>query len=496
MNKHQSNDDYLDELSTEAVRQDKARLRSLVLSFASTLQSFPSLRQEIEHIFKSTDNLDYKELYKRIEPVLQQANDWLLDFSSLPAEFPDKYKLNKLVDDILNVITLANANRLIQRFYSLQQQIIEEQEKRARKEAEQQRVADEAKNREQEAQRKLEDEAKRLDELGNQRKAEEIMQQQEQEADPVYQFALGKEYYFSNNSKDFEKSLSYFESAAFQGHAEAQVYLSKIYAKEDYYAEENNITQDINKALRWMEKAAEQDCCEASEYLSDWYNTNFKKTVLPPSQVKSTYWAEKAASQGSLEYKRRIAYMYATGEGVLQDSDKAEYWFEQAALAGGYSERLDLARHYADGKLIPHDAAKAEYWLDKAGCSLEISDDRSKEFPLYQIGERYADGDGIPRNEQKAIYWLEKGSALDDHGYRQHRLGWRYMKGEGIPKNAARAIFWLEQGAKIEQAGGSHYMLSLCTLGCLYADGYYFKQNTKKALAYLTLAAQNGGDEE
>ncbi len=46
----------INELSATAGKQDKACLRSLALSFHSTLQRLPKLQQEIEMMLQSTDN--------------------------------------------------------------------------------------------------------------------------------------------------------------------------------------------------------------------------------------------------------------------------------------------------------------------------------------------------------------------------------------------------------------------------------------------------------
>jgi hypothetical protein len=106
MNEQQQHTDYLNGLSNIAHEQDKARLRSLILSFHSTLQRLPKLKQEMESLLQNTDNLDYEELVKRVEPALQQAS-WLLKIDLLPSELANKTSIKDRITKLSEMMTLA-----------------------------------------------------------------------------------------------------------------------------------------------------------------------------------------------------------------------------------------------------------------------------------------------------------------------------------------------------------------------------------------------------
>lgn len=109
-------DDYLKELQDFDSAQGKARLRSLVLSFHSTLQRLPALKQELDVMLQSTEALDYEELLQRVEPVLQQGSDWLLKVDLLPDEVANEKSIQDFIAKFCKIMRLSTISQLIQQF--------------------------------------------------------------------------------------------------------------------------------------------------------------------------------------------------------------------------------------------------------------------------------------------------------------------------------------------------------------------------------------------
>ena len=72
----------LQELQAAEAALGSTRLRTLVLEFADTLQRLPKMRQEVE-TWMQTPGVDWADLAQRLEPQLEVAADWLLDYDML-----------------------------------------------------------------------------------------------------------------------------------------------------------------------------------------------------------------------------------------------------------------------------------------------------------------------------------------------------------------------------------------------------------------------------
>jgi len=123
---------YFSDLQNLATAQDKAKFRSLALTFHSTLQRLPALKQELEVMLQSTEFLDYIELLKRVEPILQQVNNWLWDVDNLPNDLANDEEMKKFTADICVKLGLTNVNRLIPNFYDFQRVLINKNNERQR----------------------------------------------------------------------------------------------------------------------------------------------------------------------------------------------------------------------------------------------------------------------------------------------------------------------------------------------------------------------------
>ncbi len=116
---------------------------------------------------------------------------------------------------------------------------------------------------------------------------------------------------------------------------------------------------DLPGAMTLYEKAAEAGSPEAQvrlAYLLDYAEDN----------EKAVHWYRAAADQDYAEGMAGLAAMYAKGEGVAQDDEKARELFEKAGEAGHAGSIRVLISAYEKGGLgVDKDATRAAYWKDR-----------------------------------------------------------------------------------------------------------------------------------
>lgn len=116
---------------------------------------------------------------------------------------------------------------------------------------------------------------------------------------------------------------------------------------------------DLPGAMTLYKKAAEAGSPEAQvrlAYLLDYAEDN----------EKAVHWYRAAAKQEYPEGIAGLAGMYAKGEGVAKDDEKARSLFEKAGEAGHAGSIRVLISAYEKGELdVEKDATRAAYWKDK-----------------------------------------------------------------------------------------------------------------------------------
>jgi tetratricopeptide (TPR) repeat protein len=115
---------------------------------------------------------------------------------------------------------------------------------------------------------------------------------------------------------------------------------------------------DIISAMAWYRRAAEMGHAPSQSrlaYLLDNAEEN----------EEAVKWYRLAAEQGFAEAEFGLAQMYASGEGIERDSDKAVELFTRAANRGHYQAIHVLALAYEKGQLgLRIDYDKALTWLN------------------------------------------------------------------------------------------------------------------------------------
>lgn len=104
----------------------------------------------------------------------------------------------------------------------------------------------------------------------------------------------------SNCPLDYHVAFKWMESAALQGHKEAQMTLGKMYAGGD------GVARDINLSAKWYRKAAEQGQAAAQFYLANYY---FQGNGVIKDEVTAHMWYNVSAANGYNKAKKPLELM-------------------------------------------------------------------------------------------------------------------------------------------------------------------------------------------
>ena len=196
-----------------------------------------------------------------------------------------------------------------------------------------------------------------------------------------YRLGLGTE-------ENIKQAIAYFKQGEKQGNALSMGHLSEIYFEQNKLkqakplllksAEKNNAAAQYNLAniflppesaeyRDWMEKAAKNGMPEAYLSLGNYY---YQRGEM--EQTIDNF--EKAAAQGNSQAMMLLSELYAAGEGVAENPQKALDYLKQAAEAGDEDAIISLIQRYLSGTGgLPKDQKQAQYWWERLGIEGEAS---------------------------------------------------------------------------------------------------------------------------
>jgi TPR repeat protein len=324
---------------------------------------------------------------------------------------------------------------------------------------------------------------------------------------------------FAYQEKRFDDAFKWYENAAKQGIAKAQLRLSEMYKAGQ------GVDKNETAAANWLSKAAKQGLPQAEyEYA---IALEFGRGIQKASMKETAIWYQKAAQHAYPEAMLKVAKLYFSGSGVDKDLKLALKWALQAAnkhvpdadklvnsivqevsdLAnqGDYPSQHMLALMYQQGQAVEQNEDLALTWLRKAASKGHVD-------AQYDLGRTLTQ-----TQTNQALYWLQK-AASKGHvkaGYmlaalmaQQHitnpqkvSQAWRWLyhgnqakqpkviynlaialhRGElGLPQTNFNYQTWLEQAAR----GGVTE-----SQNDFAVDLILQKKNTKKAVSWLNKAA-------
>lgn len=109
----------------------------------------------------------------------------------------------------------------------------------------------------------------------------------------------------------------------------------------------------------------------------------------------------KKAEFGDAKAQFELGLMYAKGEGVAKDKQKAIEWCTRSAEQGNPDAQLNLGIIYANGDSVTKDKRKAFAWYTKAAK-------QGLAEAQLNLGLCYAQGEGVTMNKMVAYKWWLK----------------------------------------------------------------------------------------
>ena len=126
------------------------------------------------------------------------------------------------------------------------------------------------------------------------------------------------------------------------------------------HAEEAFRVGDMVKAMVLWTRAAEQNYPAAQTRLGELLD-------VAEQNEEAVGWFRKAADQGDAAGEFSLGRMYATGEGIGKDTEKAVYWIHRAAEKDYLPAVEMLAQAYRIGDLgLSIDTRQSQFWESKA----------------------------------------------------------------------------------------------------------------------------------
>lgn len=173
------------------------------------------------------------------------------------------------------------------------------------------------------------------------------------------------------------------------------------------------------------------------------------KKALPPSTSLTAL--QYAAEGGHPIAQWRLGRMYADGDGVTQDDQRAFEYFSRIANAHAEDSPsapqaavvanafVALGRYYLQGipnSQIKRDAERAREMFSYAASYFGNADAQ------YDLARLYLKGIGAPHDVKYGARWLGLAAQKGQHEA-QAMLGKMLFTGDQLPRQAARGLMWL-----------------------------------------------------
>jgi TPR repeat protein len=212
------------------------------------------------------------------------------------------------------------------------------------------------------------------------------------------------------------------------GNPKAQLELGEAYS-------ESNDPEKLSLSAYWFEKAADQGSADAELRLAQAYGagagvTRDEKSVL--------HWVEKAADDGQGEAQLLLGLYYRDGRFVERDHKKAFDWFLRSAKQGVVDSQVSIAQMYEDGDAVPQDYAQAAKWYKKA--AEHVPDRGGAGVARSSLGFLYMDGRGVSQDYVAAYMYF----ALSNSNKNMQWAAGK-MTGSQIAEAQRRAKEWVQQ---------------------------------------------------
>jgi len=224
-----------------------------------------------------------------------------------------------------------------------------------------------------------------------------------------------------------ERSLTWLEKAANQGHSDAQLAMGLYYL----YKSERKLIGKRFEDQHGSSKKNTPLTLAVSLVIAKLFEVNNDKAAVE--------WLSKAAKQENRDAQFWLAHCYYHGFGTEQNHEASFELFKQSAEQGSSDAMLFLALSYREEKGVESNNSLALHWLNKA---VELNND----YAIYLMGFMYENGRGVTKNLKTAFGWYEKAAYLNNADA-QYIVALEYISGRCVEKDYTQSWEWMEKAA-------------------------------------------------
>jgi TPR repeat protein len=207
---------------------------------------------------------------------------------------------------------------------------------------------------------------------------------------------------------------------------------------------------DPAQALKWFEQAARNGYAPAQVNLAVMYINGWG---TPSNYGTALHWLHEAANQGYARAYYNLGFLYQQGHGVPKDQAEAFRYFRKGAEAGDSSAQTNLGYMYDSGLGVAKDLHAAAEWYRKAA-------DHGDALAQNNLADLYLRGEGVPQDDATAFRLFQQAASQGQTGARI-KLGYMYSVGRGTPKDLVTAYSWITAAATAGDARGLDLQRSL-----------------------------------
>ena len=161
-----------------------------------------------------------------------------------------------------------------------------------------------------------------------------------------------------------ETGISWYEKAAMQGHARAQLILALRYLRGGY-----NVRKDIPEGMKWLKMAADAGLPEAQYELC---TRHLSGDNVPLDRTSAFNLLLSSAKGGDPEAQVALAFFHfgliKEEWPILQNTLEGVYWLTKAAKSGDLNALALLGEYYIIGKHVEQNLKKGREMLERAAA--------------------------------------------------------------------------------------------------------------------------------
>lgn len=190
--------------------------------------------------------------------------------------------------------------------------------------------------------------------------------------DVVAQYSLGVMYENGEGvPQDLKEAAQWYQMAAEQGNAKAQIIIGFRYAND----------KNFKEAVIWYRQAAEFGNASVQYVLGVKHDNGLG---VSQNYIEAFKWYRMAAEQGDAKAQSNLGVLYHNGLGIPQNHIEAVKWYRMAAEQGNAPAQRNLGVMYANGEGVSQDYVLAYMWADIAIANAVDSEDKNKSTQLLE----------------------------------------------------------------------------------------------------------------